>query len=1572
MAKDITPQDSLVEQPEEQDATPVVRNKNIALIDGVVPAEFSIGQGTKKTVINSTDDYTEFNKPVRVVEGTDPSNVSTVGQLNAESATRESEDARVQTTLQANIDSLAEKEQSDVTTLQTNIDNLSDKVDANKTELDTNISKVATDLATETSNRVAEDTKLQDSITKLSTDTDSSIAEVTASIATVASDLSTESATRKSEDDKITANLDKEISDRTTLTDKLTKDLAQEVTDRTNADATLQSNIDSEAAARESADESIRTDMSTAISTEQSAREAADTKLSEDISTATTNLTNLINAEADAREAADTKLSEDISTAASDSKSYIDGRIGEIPASSNVKSYVDDINTSLSKSISELSASTTASITRIDGSITDLNTSLSDLSTSTDTRIAALQSSKIDKSVAPNSELISDVGLDYDSTADAYSIAVNYLNVGSGTVRTISNAIPEASDTVSGLMTKENVSTLVKLVSDVASLQQGGLWRGTYPTYEALITAFPGLDVSSTNWTVNDYVLVESDSNYDGNQTSYIVNSDKHLQFRRLEHEDIPIATNTTLGVVKGSQTAGQIYTETDGSMSLVGYDSIINRLSDIDGTDGTVAGLGARVTSIESNYVTTNTPQTISAIKTISNLGTASFTIGGVGGGLGVAGIGTNGNDLIINDTISSANIILQTASGAVKLGSNSLAPYTNGSVDLGLSSTTWRNLYLSGKLNNLSLPNVTDTVATLSDIPVPKSLTVLNSSGTEVLEYDTTSAASVTLTKALVGLGNADNTADINKNVLSATKLTTPRNINGIPFDGTKDIVVSSPDTLVNKGYWSSTVTYNKNDLVQYIDPDFSIPMYYISKVDGNANHAPVWNNPDNYWETINYGSIGSAVTLTTYLSEINPTANTPIYMRGTKTGAADGYEVGYHSDVFVDTSVRLNDSRGLLAADSEVVKLNQGIENVGKLLGVGPSGSVELSEPFDTSQFVDLTSTQYITGQKYFNELWINDSIPNNIIRWGNGGWRHSVGLNASHQFEIRTSSSLLLTSNYLSGSEFLTELKLSIGSLTPGDNPVDLGTTRSKFRNLYLSGSINNLSLPNTTGTIALSESTVALNQGTANSGKVLGIDSTGTVVPTTGVTGVKGNSESAYRTGNVNITAANVGAVDLTSTQYITGTKYFRTLNFDSAGGTVKSTINGSRGLIINSDGLLNIFNSSTAGSNSGIGLWGTGTSAYLIPIATQSDGLVVSSNGMVDLGNIGGSFRNLYLAGKINDLIVPTTSGTIARTADITATNLSGTVPVSKGGTGVASFGSNNTLVLTGASSSSNLTYLSNTRDGSTAASVGDVLTYQGAGATPRWKAPSGGTTVANLSGQPTPSFGQAAGSGTATTAARSDHYHALPPLPTSLNGGSALSITHYAPTVEGTAGQVLISNGSGAPIWSPLKVTNSGGIAILASTSGTNIMINKPGTSNNYALWDRGSLLINGSSADVSIYAPTTLGASGTYLTSTGTGLTWSSGGGGANVADLTEQSSTFGQSARNGTATTAARSDHYHALPTPTSANIVSWLSSGSSVIATKNIPPAPTTTSTGSYGGFRVQSWDSANGILDIRTV
>lgn len=129
-------------------------------------------------------------------------------------------------------------------------------------------------------------------------------------------------------------------------------------------------------------------------------------------------------------------------------------------------------------------------------------------------------------------------------------------------------------------------------------------------------------------------------------------------------------------------------------------------------------------------------------------------------------------------------------------------------------------------------------------------------------------------------------------------------------------------------------------------------------------------------------------------------------------------------------------------------------------------------------------------------------------------------------------------------------------------------------------------------------------------------------------------------------------------------------------------------------------------------------------------------------------------------------------------------------------------------------------------------------------------------------------------------------------------------------------------------------------------------------------------NLTVNGQTAGAqSIHAPRSIGEDNTVLTSENGSLVWKEAQASTSTANLTSQAAEFGQSARSGTLDTAARSDHYHALPTPTASQIKSWM--GSTAFDTKNIPAAPVTTSSNLFGGIRIHSWDEANGILDIRT-
>ena len=93
--------------------------------------------------------------------------------------------------------------------------------------------------------------------------------------------------------------------------------------------------------------------------------------------------------------------------------------------------------------------------------------------------------------------------------------------------------------------------------------------------------------------------------------------------------------------------------------------------------------------------------------------------------------------------------------------------------------------------------------------------------------------------VTKAQVGLGNADNTADAEKNVLSATKLTTARKINGVSFNGTKDITIAD-DTKIptsQKGAANGVAELDENGLV----PSSQLPSYVDDTIEGTLSTFP-----------------------------------------------------------------------------------------------------------------------------------------------------------------------------------------------------------------------------------------------------------------------------------------------------------------------------------------------------------------------------------------------------------------------------------------------------------------------------------------------------------------------------------------------------------------------------------------------------------------------------------------------------------------------------------------------------------------------------------------------------------
>ena len=101
---------------------------------------------------------------------------------------------------------------------------------------------------------------------------------------------------------------------------------------------------------------------------------------------------------------------------------------------------------------------------------------------------------------------------------------------------------------------------------------------------------------------------------------------------------DVQMATNQSLGIVKGSDTDGKVFIETDGSMSLKGYDALVSKDATHDSKINTLeVGLGnanARIDATNTNVA--NNAQDIIAAN--GNISTNTNDISGLKGRMATA----------------------------------------------------------------------------------------------------------------------------------------------------------------------------------------------------------------------------------------------------------------------------------------------------------------------------------------------------------------------------------------------------------------------------------------------------------------------------------------------------------------------------------------------------------------------------------------------------------------------------------------------------------------------------------------------------------------------------------------------------------------------------------------------------------------------------------------------------------------------------------------------------------------------------------------------------------------------
>lgn len=1134
------------------------RMKKIALFDGLAASRVSIGLRSKKVTLESDGDSLLINKGLKVN-----------GTIAVKDAILDNE---VVTLKQLN-------DSSEV--LDTRIDNIELKYDEAVDELTNSIAKETSDreaailnLANQLNESINNET--QDRISAdngLSSKIDTEVDKLTKSDSSLLAKINQEITDRQAADTSLSSKIDAEKSRATAKEDELNNKIIKEITDRIQAVNEVSNSVDNlktytdnrlgNIPWNESSPESSKTVkdyVDETVLAESTSRKSEDDKL-----------LAKINQEITDRTAADTNLSSKIDS----TKTQILGNVSDdynnlakleskIKEEATTRKSNDD---SLSTKITEETNRATAQEQAIRD---EINTAVRDLPSKSDI-----------------GEIVDDVTIDYSSQDDSTGITVTKRSVVDGTTSSETYQLDKATINKSGLMSKEQVASLSELLSRVSSLE-GRSARllysdktdptadeiNTFVTSKGYSAPFEGVAVVvSTTYHIWHYY------------------SNDNVGWKDDGVDSVQQATQSQLGIVKGSTTLGKIYVEDDGSMSLNGYDSIISNYNTLSESLKTKAD--------NTSVVHLAGVEVITGLKKFSQ---------------GIAGADNNLLRLVSADRI--------------RLETPVLTPQNDNETDLGYSSIRFRNLFLSGKINNLTIPSEGSRLLSEVDLPGslpnPELINFTYEDGTSI-SYNGSESKTVDLSVAKLGalakptqitaktLGLYKVAYDSN-GLITESSPVTAEDIPGLSSksDDNKVVHLEGAETISGAKTFSSTIyatrIQQKSDTSTYIDflsdgrlwlnTRGSLTFYFSGNspttscdLSYNTNEKALeFRGPNTGLGVI--GRLGSKsypwieayiknkindltlpkgthtlATLDDIPSKL-PNPSKLIIQYNTDETNIDEYDGSVEKKVILTPSLI-----GAVAKNADISSKSLGLYKVAydsnglitESSSVSESDIPGLSSKADNSNVVHLDGTETITGYKIFNIIELQGDIRS---AGGFGNVRVSDGSEYSIDLYGTKAGVRIRTSTQSDNGTY----HFKPGSLIPGlNNATDLGTTSRTFKNLYLGGKINDLTLPTGTHTLATLDDLTSSNfkdtlqvskggtgitsmanlnslviSGASNTASLTTLPSgpSGYILSSKGpdaslewvpyptlkneVTGVKGQAESSYRKGNINITLANLG------------------------------------------------------------------------------------------------------------------------------------------------------------------------------------------------------------------------------------------------------------------------------------------------------------------------------------------------------------------------------------------------------------------------------------------------------------
>lgn len=436
---------------------------------------------------------------------------------------------------------------------------------------------------------------------------------------------------RKSEDSRIDAKLNEEIETRINDVSRLNKRLDDEIADREKDETVLSDRINT---TNDKLDEEIKTradedtNIRNALQIESTTREQADSdltdKLNEEIETRTTEhkqINSDIAKETQAREEKDTDLQNQLNTEKSTRETNdntLQSNIDRVEEESkerdetlqtNITTEETERKSEITRLDNAIKAEETArknSDETINQSISDLDTKLTNAinteKTDRETEDNKLQNQIDNLSITKLNRTNADRNLltsaEFVFTENNATVKHTYINLDTQAGDTKEVDFPAANPTTAGLMSKEDYNTLYNLRTRVGNLESKTtryLYTDKTNPSANEIDTFVGSKGGIAPYTG---IAVVVDKTF--HIWHYYVND--NIGWRDDGLDTVEAFTNEDAGIIKGEQTDGKVYAETDGTGSVFGWSALKTRVSN---TESSITKLQGDLSAETTNRTT-------------------------------------------------------------------------------------------------------------------------------------------------------------------------------------------------------------------------------------------------------------------------------------------------------------------------------------------------------------------------------------------------------------------------------------------------------------------------------------------------------------------------------------------------------------------------------------------------------------------------------------------------------------------------------------------------------------------------------------------------------------------------------------------------------------------------------------------------------------------------------------------------------------------------------------------------------------------------------------------------------